>query len=92
MIARIVQAALRLPAVVIGLALALAVAGVAAFRALDVEAYPNPTPPLVEVIVQPQVLAARWITPPMQMAIQTRLVRPLPVSSEYRLRISTAAR
>src|SRR5512136_945242 len=73
MIARIVQAALRLPAVVVGLALALAVTGVLAFRALDVEAYPNPTPPLVEVIVQPQGWSAeeveRYVTIPLEIEL-----------------------
>ncbi|HEU5115856.1 MAG TPA: efflux RND transporter permease subunit, partial [Isosphaeraceae bacterium] len=33
-------------------ALALVIAGLAAVRSLDVEAYPDPTPPLVEVITQ----------------------------------------
>ncbi len=73
MITRIVRAALGLPAVVIGLAVALAVGGVAAFRALDVEAYPNPTPPLVEVIVQPQGWSAeeveRYVTIPLEIEL-----------------------
>jgi heavy metal efflux system protein len=73
MISRIVRFALGLPAVVMGLALALAVAGVIAFRALDIEAYPNPTPPLVEVIVQPQGWSAeeveRYVTIPLEVEL-----------------------
>jgi cobalt-zinc-cadmium resistance protein CzcA len=72
-ISRIVRAALGLPAVVMGLSLALAVGGVIAFRALDIEAYPNPTPPLVEVIVQPQGWSAeeveRYVTIPLEVEL-----------------------
>lgn len=73
MVARFVRAALNLPAVVVGLALALALAGLLAFRSLDVEAYPNPTPPLVEVIVQPPGWSAeeveRYVTIPLEVEL-----------------------
>ena len=73
MIARFVRSALNLPGVVVGLALALALGGWFAFRSLDIEAYPNPTPPLVEVIVQPQGWSAeeveRYVTIPLEVEL-----------------------
>jgi cobalt-zinc-cadmium resistance protein CzcA len=50
MIQRIVSSALRMPVVVFAAAILLVVAGLAAYGELDIEAYPNPVPPLVEVI------------------------------------------
>ena len=47
MIQRLVGFALRMPAVVMALATALVIGGLWAYDALDVEAYPNPVPPLV---------------------------------------------
>jgi cobalt-zinc-cadmium resistance protein CzcA len=46
------------------------VGGLAAFRVLNIEAYPDPVPPLVDVIVQSPGLSAeeveRYITIPMR--------------------------
>src|ERR1700744_1019477 len=53
MIAKLVGSALRMPAVVFALAAALLIAGLYSYSVLDVEAYPNPVPPMVEVITQP---------------------------------------
>src|SRR5581483_4629846 len=53
MIQRLVALALRLP-VIVGACAALVIAtGIWAYKLLDIEAYPNPVPPLVEVITQP---------------------------------------
>src|SRR5262249_29210931 len=55
------------------LTLGLVVAGLVSYRLLDIEAYPNPSPPLVEVIVQPQGWSAeeveRYVTVPMEVAL-----------------------
>ncbi len=73
MIGRIVRLALSSRGVVLGLALALVAAGLAAFQMLDIEAYPNPVPPLVEVIVQPQGWSAeeveRYVTIPLEVEL-----------------------
>src|ERR1700722_16777668 len=73
MIRRIVLAALRAPALVILFALGIAVAGLGAFKALDVEAYPLPTPPLIEVITQPSGWSAeeveRYVTVPVEVGL-----------------------
>jgi cobalt-zinc-cadmium resistance protein CzcA len=53
MIQRIVAFALRMPSLIIGLVVVLVALGLYAYRQLDIEAYPNPVPPLVEVITQP---------------------------------------
>ena len=73
MIGRIVRLALSKPGVVLGLAVSLVVGGLAAFELLDIEAYPNPVPPLVEVIVQPQGWSAeeveRYVTIPLEVEL-----------------------
>lgn len=72
-IQRIVRSSLRLPAMVLLCALVLVGGGLAAFRALDIEAYPNPVPPLVEVITQPPGWSAeeveRYVTLPLELEL-----------------------
>ena len=73
MIAALVRAAVRAPLVVIALACALAAVGGQAFRVLNIEAYPNPVPPLVEVVAQPEGMSAedveRYVTVPLEIAL-----------------------
>ena len=73
MIQRIVAAVLRMPAVVVMGALFIILAGGYAYTKLDVEAYPNPVPPLVETITQPQGWSAeeveRYITVPLEVSL-----------------------
>jgi cobalt-zinc-cadmium resistance protein CzcA len=72
-IQRIVSAALRMHVVVFAAAILLVVVGLAAYRALDIEAYPNPVPPLVEVITQPPGWSAeeteRYVTIPLEIGL-----------------------
>ncbi len=53
--------AMRYQRVVLGVAISLLVAGFFAYRALDIEAYPDPIQPTVEVITQPQGLSAEEV-------------------------------
>jgi cobalt-zinc-cadmium resistance protein CzcA len=73
MIQRIVAGALRLPFVVLSAAALLVVIGLSAYRALDIEAYPNPLPPLVEVLTQPPGWSAeeteRYVTIPLEIGL-----------------------
>ncbi len=73
MIQRIVGLALRFRTVIAVLAAALVVVGLLAFRQLPIEAYPNPVPPLVEVIAQPPGWSAeeteRYVTIPLEIAL-----------------------
>jgi len=73
MIERIVRFALGYPAVIAILALCLIGLGIVSFHRLDIEAYPNPVPPLVEVIAQPQGLSAedveRYVTIPLEIGL-----------------------
>jgi heavy metal efflux system protein len=73
MIERIVKLSLRKPVLVILLSGAVIAAGLLAFRLLNIEAYPDPVPPLVEVIAQPQGLSAeeveRQVTVPLEIAL-----------------------
>jgi cobalt-zinc-cadmium resistance protein CzcA len=72
-IERLVGWALRAPFVVFILAVGLLVAGGWSYKALDIEAYPNPVPPLVEVIAQPDGMSAedveRYVTVPLEIGL-----------------------
>jgi cobalt-zinc-cadmium resistance protein CzcA len=73
MIERIVRLVLRAPAFAVLLALALVVTGTYSYHELDIEAYPNPVPPLVEVIAQPPGWSAeeseRYVTIPLEVGL-----------------------
>jgi cobalt-zinc-cadmium resistance protein CzcA len=73
MIQRIVAGALRMPFIVFSGAVLLIVVGLAAYRQLDIEAYPNPCPPLVEVLTQPPGWSAeeteRYVTIPLEIGL-----------------------
>jgi cobalt-zinc-cadmium resistance protein CzcA len=73
MIQRIVSGALRMPVVVFVLAILLIAVGLAAYKELDIEAYPNPCPPLVEVLTQPPGWSAeeteRYVTIPLEIGL-----------------------
>jgi cobalt-zinc-cadmium resistance protein CzcA len=73
MIQRIVSHALRMPFVVLACALLLVALGLGAYQQLDIEAYPNPCPPLVEVLTQPPGWSAeeteRYVTIPMEIGL-----------------------
>ncbi len=73
MIARIVRFVLKAPAFAILFALALAGLGSYSYTELNIEAYPNPVPPLVEVIAQPPGWSAeeteRYVTIPLEVGL-----------------------
>lgn len=73
MIEKLVAASLRTPFIVFALALALIAGGIHAYRQLDIEAYPNPVPPLVEIIAQPEGMSAEdvehYVTVPLEIAL-----------------------
>ncbi|HUB09034.1 MAG TPA: CusA/CzcA family heavy metal efflux RND transporter [Myxococcales bacterium] len=73
MIQRAVDWALKTPSLVVLFALAAIAVGIWAFDTLDVEAYPLPTPPLVEVISQPIGWSAeeveRYVTVPTEVGL-----------------------
>ncbi len=73
MLPRLVDFVLRMRPLVLMSALILVCGGALAYSRLDVEAYPNPVPPLVETIVQPTGWSAeeveRYITIPMEVGL-----------------------
>mgnify|MGYP000317115313 CR=1 FL=1 len=73
MIAALVRATLKNPFVAYLFTAALVVAGIFSYRQLDIEAYPNPVPPLVEVIALPNGMSAedveRYVTIPIEIAM-----------------------
>src|SRR3974377_1046490 len=60
-----------MPLIVLSLAVLLVPVGLSAYRQLDIEAYPNPCPPLVEVLTQPPGWSAeeteRYVTIPLEI-------------------------
>jgi cobalt-zinc-cadmium resistance protein CzcA len=70
MIQRLVRMVLRMPAFVLVLAAAILVLGLYCYKQLDIEAYPNPVPPMIEVITQPTGWSAeeveRYVTIPLE--------------------------
>jgi cobalt-zinc-cadmium resistance protein CzcA len=73
MIEKIVRFVLAAPAFAILFALGLAGAGSYSYSQLNIEAYPNPVPPLVEVIAQPPGWSAeeteRYVTIPLEVGL-----------------------
>ena len=57
------------------------VVGLVAYKELDIEAYPNPVPPLVEIITQPDGWSAeeveRYVTVPLEIGLAGH-ARPRP--------------
>jgi heavy metal efflux system protein len=73
MIQRVVAFALRFRAIIIASTLLVIFGGAVAYSELDIEAYPNPCPPLVETLVQPMGWSAeeveRYVTIPMEVGL-----------------------
>jgi cobalt-zinc-cadmium resistance protein CzcA len=72
-IKRLVSLALGVPGFVLMATAALILGGLYAFSQLQIEAYPNPVPPLVETIAQPAGWSAeeveRYITIPLEVGL-----------------------
>lgn len=70
---RLVNLALQNPIVTLLAGVLLVVAGLLAFKQLDIEAYPNPVPPMVEIITQPDGWSAeeveRAVTVPLEIGL-----------------------
>jgi cobalt-zinc-cadmium resistance protein CzcA len=73
MIQKLVALALRAPIMVFFIVAAIIVAGLVSYKVLDIEAYPNPVPPLVELITQPDGWSPeeveRQITIPLEIGL-----------------------
>ncbi len=61
MIRAVMEIALRERVIIIGLAVGLLLAGIYSFSQLDIEAYPDPVQPRVEIIAQPLGLSAEEV-------------------------------
>ncbi len=70
---RLVSAAYRARLIVFGAALFLAILGGVAFKNLNIEAYPNPVPPMVNVVTRPDGLSPeeveRYVTTPLETGL-----------------------
>src|SRR6202043_306621 len=75
MIRWLMELAISGRAVIIGLAIALLLSGVYAFSQLDIEAYPDPVQPTVEVLTLPNGLSAeeveRLVTVPLEYTLSS---------------------
>ena len=77
MIGELIRLALAQRVVVIGAAIILLVVGIFAFTQLDIEAYPDPVQPMVEVLTLPNGLGAeeveRLVTVPLEFGLSGML-------------------
>src|SRR6266480_5314452 len=71
----IIAFALRMRALMVAFFVLVMIGGVSAFARLNIEAYPDPTPPMVDVITQSPGLSAeeieRYITIPIEVNVAT---------------------
>src|SRR5450755_4571050 len=74
MIPRLVRFVLRMPAFVLILALGLLALGLYCYQQLDIEAYPNPVAPMIEIIAQPQGWSAEEVERYVSVPLETGLV------------------
>src|SRR6202012_2993112 len=69
-ILRVERVILRMPAFVLILSLGLGDLGLSCYTQRDIEAYPNPVPPMIEIITQPNGWSAeeveRYVTIPLE--------------------------
>src|ERR1051325_11921084 len=70
---RLVSLAVERRFLMLGLFVAIIVGGLVAFQQLNIEAYPDPTPPMVDVVTQSPGLSAeeieRYITIPLEAQV-----------------------
>jgi cobalt-zinc-cadmium resistance protein CzcA len=70
---RLVAIAVKRRFLMVGLFAAVIIGGLAAFRQLNIEAYPDPTPPMVDIVTQSAGLSAeeieRYITIPLETQV-----------------------
>ena len=73
MIQRLVAFAVRVPFIVLAVAALLVIGGAYAYKNLNIEAYPNPVPPMVEIVTQPEGWSAeeveRYVAIPLEMGL-----------------------
>jgi cobalt-zinc-cadmium resistance protein CzcA len=74
MIAKLVAIAVRSPLIVAILALFLVGVGIRSYLQLDIEAYPNPVAPMIEIIGQPQGWSAEEVERYVSIPLETGLV------------------
>ena len=77
MIQKIVRLVLRAPALMAILAAGIVGLGLYCYSRLDIEAYPNPVPPMIEIITQPNGWSAeeveRYVTIPLENGLNGML-------------------
>src|SRR5580700_4954880 len=70
---RLVAFAVNRRYMMVGLFLAVIIGGLVAFQQLNIEAYPDPTPPMVDIVTQSPGLSAeeieRYITIPLETQV-----------------------
>src|ERR1051325_2909405 len=73
MIQKLVSVSLRVGTMIIALGLIIVALGLYSYDQLDIEAYPNPIPPMIEVITQPDGWSAeeveRYVTIPLETGL-----------------------
>jgi cobalt-zinc-cadmium resistance protein CzcA len=72
-IGKLVSFALKLPAIVLAAVIGILVLGLYSYTQLDIEAYPNPVAPMIEILTQPDGWSAeeveRYVTVPLETGL-----------------------
>src|SRR6201996_936194 len=82
---RLVAIAVQRRFLMVGMFVAVLIGGLIAFRQLNIEAYPDPTPPMVDIVTQSPGLSAeeveRYITIPIETQVSgiknLKTIRPI---------------
>src|SRR5205823_14709190 len=73
LIQSLVAFALRFRAIIVAFVAIVLFGGLYAYKQLDIEAYPNPVPPMIEIITQPEGWSAeeveRYVTIPLEIGL-----------------------
>jgi cobalt-zinc-cadmium resistance protein CzcA len=73
MIQKLVAGVLQAPAIVMILSLVVLASGLYSYKQLDIEAYPNPVAPMIEIITQPEGLSAEEVERAVTIPIENGL-------------------
>src|SRR4029453_1956825 len=73
MVSKLISSVLRQRLLVVACAIALLIGGLFAFKALNIEAYPDPSPPTVEVIAQNPGWSAEEMERQITVPLETQL-------------------
>jgi cobalt-zinc-cadmium resistance protein CzcA len=89
---RLVAIAVSRRYLMVGLFAAVIVGGLIAFKQLNIEAYPDPTPPMVDIVTQSPGLSSEEIERYITIPIETQVSHQEPAHDSDHLAVRTIRR